>query len=67
MSVKFHLLSFYSVLMPQKKQDRLQEDSETPPDVKVSKAELRAQHAELNKKIWESAWVANQLIGLPTC
>ena len=47
-------LSFHGVLMSQKKQDKV-ENPESLPDVKVSKAELRAQHAKLNKKIWESA------------
>jgi hypothetical protein len=37
----------------QKEDDKPKE----PQPVKLSKAQLKAQHAELNRKIWESAYV----------
>lgn len=39
---------------PQKEEIKPQE---TAPPAKLTKAQLKAQHAELNRKIWESAYV----------
>lgn len=46
------------------KQDAANESQEPPQPVKLSKAQIRAQHAEQNKKIWDSAENPESLIFL---
>ena len=46
-----------SELTRPQKHDGVAEQEATPETVKLTKAERRAQHAELNRQIWESAYV----------